>query len=257
MFLYVKKNKIMKFDYENKQYLEMFEKQGANFFLKYIAYIKYFLKDKKNSFIDIGCGNGNVLVPLMNEGYKYIYGCEISRLFVSSAKKRNLKNIYWYDGKKIPFNNNHFNVVGSFGVLEHAEDPINFLKEHIRITKKGGHIIVTCPNFLTVFFKLEHPRANTLIKRLKNIPKIFKKMCSNEISFEKVEPIIRKRFHADDDMVTISNLIDMERFFKKNNCDLIYSNGFMIQDSTFKKNVGSIPVLRYFLPSCFIVVRKN
>lgn len=247
----------MKFDYGNKQYLNMFESCDSSFFLKYLTYVKFFLKNKKNSFIDIGCGNGNALVPLMSDGYKNIYGCEISKLFVDSAKKRGLKNIYWYDGKNIPFEDNYFNIVGSFGVLEHTENPINFLEEHIRIVKKGGYIIVTCPNFLTVLFKSEHPRINTLQKRLNNIPKIFKKIFSNEIYFEKVKPIIRKKFHADDDMVTVTNLIDMEKLFKRKNCKVLYSNGFMVKDNSFLKIAGSIPVLKYFLPSCFVVAIKK
>jgi SAM-dependent methyltransferase len=247
----------MKFNYENKQYLKKFENMEPDFFLKYLAYVKYFLKNKKNSFIDIGCGNGNALVPLMRDGYKNIYGCEISKLFVDAAKKRDLKNIYWYDGKRMPFEDNYFDVVGSFGVLEHTENSNLFLEEHVRIAKKEGYIIVTCPNFLTVFYRLEHPRVNTLWKRLKNIPKIFKKMCTIDVCFEKSEPIIRKEFQFDDDMVTVSNLVDMEKFFKKSGCTIVYSNGFMVRDNMFLKIVGSLPVLRYFLSSCFIVARKN
>lgn len=235
----------------------MFENQSNNFFLKYIFYLKSFLKNKNDSFMDIGCGNGNVLIPLMNDDYKNIYGCEISKLFVKSAKKRGLKNVFWYDGNKIPISDNYFDVVGSFGVLEHTENPINFLEEHLRIVKKDGYVLVTCPNFLTVFFKLEHPRVNTLKKRIKNIPKIFKKIISKEISFEKVKPIIRKKFHGDDDMVTVSNLIDLEKFFKKRSCKIIYSNGFMVKKNIFYNIVGSIGLFKYFLPSCFIIAQKK
>lgn len=247
----------MKFNYENRQYLKMLEDLNPNFYKKYINFIKKIIKNKDDRFMDIGCGNGNVLVPLVADGYKNVYGCEISKLFIDSAKKRGLKNIFWYDGKRIPFEDNYFDVIGSFGVLEHTENPINFLEEHIRLVKSGGHIIVTCPNFLTVFFKLEHPRVDTLRKRLKNIPIIFKKIFSNKVSFEKVKPIIKKKFYPDDDVITIANLIDIIRLFKRNNCRIIYSDGFMVNDGLFFKIIGSVPILKYFMPSCFVIIKKK
>lgn len=247
----------MKFNYENKQYLEMLKNVDFDFYSKYVTYVKKYLKSKNRSFLDIGCGNGNALVPLVKSGYNNVYGGEISKLLSTSAQKRGLKNIFQYDGEKLPFDSNCFDVVGSFGVLEHAENPTEFLKEHVRTVKKGGYVVVTCPNFLTVFFRLEHPRADKLFKRLKNIPKIVKKIFSNEISFEKIAPIIRKKFQADDDVITISNLIDMERFFERNNCRIISSNGFMFRNNEFLRVIGSIPFLRYFWPSCFLVAQKK
>ena len=247
----------MEFNYENKQYLKMLEDLNPYFYNKYITFIKKFIKNKNNRFMDIGCGNGNVLAPLVADGYKNVYGCDISKLFINSAKKRGLKNVFWYDGGKIPFEDNYFDLVGSFCVLEHVKKPIFFLKEHIRLVKKGGYIIVTCPNLLTVFFKLGHPRVDTLNKRLKNIPKIFRKIFSNKVSFEKIDPIINNNFYPDADVVTIANLIDIVRLFKRYNCRIVCSNGFMINNGIIYKIIGSIPILKYFLPSCFVVFKKN
>lgn len=247
----------MEFNYENKQYLKMLEDLNPYFYNKYITFIKKFIENKNNRFMDIGCGNGNVLAPLVADGYKNVYGCDISKLFIDSAKIRGLENVFWYDGGKIPFEDNSFDIVGSFGVLEHTESPINFLKEHIRLVKSGGHIIITCPNLLTVFFKLGNPRVDTLKKRLKNIPIIFKKIFSNKVDFEKVRPIINNNFYPDDDVITIANLIDIIRLFKRNNCKIIYSDGFMINNGIIYKIIGSIPILKYFLPSCFVVIKKK
>lgn len=246
-----------KFNYENAQYLKMFETINQNFYQKYIAFIKKYLSNKKNKFLDVGCGNGNVLFVLSNKGYKNIFGCEISTLFVKASQKKGLKQIYKFNGKTLPFNNNHFDVIGSFGVLEHVKNPLSFLSEQVKKTKKNGFIIVVCPNFLSVFFKLSHPRTDKLSKRLTNIPRIFKKLTSKKISFEQIKPTIKKNFHADDDMVTITNLIDIEKFFRQNNCKIVYSNGFMAKDNFFYKTIGSIYFIKYLLPSCFLVAQKQ
>lgn len=246
-----------KFNYENNQYLKMFETINQDFYQKYIFFIKKYLQNKKNKFLDVGCGNGNVLVPLLKDNYKNIFGCEISSLFIKASQKRGLKNIYKFDGKKLPFKNNYFDIIGSFGVLEHVENPIFFLLEQLKKIKKKGFIIVACPNFLSVFFKLSHPRADKLSKRLLNIPRILKKLLSKNISFEQTKPIIRKDFHPDDDMINITNLIDIEKFFKQNNFKIIYSNGFMGKNNFLFNTIGSILFIKYLLPSCFLVAQKQ
>lgn len=235
----------------------MLERCRDGFYAKYIDHVEKHLSSKKSCFIDLGCGNGNVLKLMKKKGYSGLSGYEVSNLFVKAARKRGLKNVFLYNGDIVPVDDNVAEVAGSFGVLEHVGDPTTFLKEHIRIVKPGGYIVVTCPNFLTVLFKLEHPSVNTLYKRLFNIPKIIGKIFSGKVSFEKVAPIIREEFHGDDDMVTVANLIDLERFFKTNDCEIVYANGFMINDSLLFRFFGSIPIFRYFLPSCFLVARKG
>ena len=53
--------KAKRFNYENKQYLERLEKSGGKIYSKYLFYIKKLLSNKKESFLDVGCGGGQVL----------------------------------------------------------------------------------------------------------------------------------------------------------------------------------------------------
>ena len=51
----------------------------------------------------------------------------------------------FYDGKTIPFNNEHFDSIFSSEVLEHVFNPDEILKELNRVLKKEGTILLTCP----------------------------------------------------------------------------------------------------------------
>ena len=51
----------------------------------------------------------------------------------------------FYDGKTIPFSNEHFDSIFSSEVLEHVFNPDEILKELNRVLKKEGTILLTCP----------------------------------------------------------------------------------------------------------------
>jgi SAM-dependent methyltransferase len=51
-----------------------------------------------------------------------------------------------YDGKKLPFDDDAFDAVISFQVIEHVKDDRRFVSEARRVLKKGGVLILTTPN---------------------------------------------------------------------------------------------------------------
>lgn len=248
--------KAERFNYENKQYLERLEKSGDKLYSKYLFYIKKLLSGKNESFLDAGCGGGRVLKILSDEEYVNIYGCEVSSLFLKAAANKGLKNLTFYKGGNLTYKDNFFRVVGSFTVLEHVENPTVFLTEQIRITKPGGYIIVICPNFLNFIFSTSYRKLDKFYKRLFNIPKLLKKLLNDEYTFEKTELIIRKDFQSDDDVVNLTNLIDIERFFSHNNCQIFFSSGIAISDNFVTRLIESVPIIRYCFPSCFLIAKK-
>lgn len=249
--------KVEKFNYENKQYLERLENSRGDLHSKYLFYIKKLLSTKKKSFLDVGCGDGRVLKILSDEEYVNIYGCEISSEFLKAADRKGLKNLTFYNGGNLTYKDNFFCVVGSFTVLEHVENPAVFLTEQIRVTKPGGYIIVICPNFLNFIFPTLYRRLNKFYKRLFNIPKILKKLLSDEYTFEKMELIIRNDFQSDDDAVNLTNLIDIEKFFSHSDCQIVFSSGFAISNNFVTRLIESVPIIRYCFPSCFLIAKKN
>lgn len=246
-----------KFNYENKQYLEKLNELSDSYYSKYIKYIKKYLVNKNSIFLDVGCGNGVVLDELNKNKYKNGYGIDISNLFIKEAKLKGLKNVYYYKGEKLPFKNNFFDLIGSFNVLEHTENPEGFIKEQVLKLKPSGILIISCPNFLSVLFPSNHRKLKGIKNKTKNLFNVIKKIFYPSFKFGKMPPIIRENFEYDDDAIVVTNILDLKRILSKYNCKVIYESGFINYDTYIYRVVNLIPLVRYMLPSCFIVAIKN
>ena len=246
-----------KFNYENKIYLEKLNDLKLSYYSKYIKYIKKNLPEKSSTFLDVGCGNGTVLKQLNNKGYNKGYGAEISKLFIKATKSKGIDKVFLYDGIRLPFKNDFFDLIGSFNVLEHTQNPEMFLKEEINKLKNKGILIIACPNFLSVLFPSNNRRLRGVKNKLRNLFLIFRKILKKQEGFEKMPPVIAKKFEYDDDAIVVTNMIDLKYILRKNNCTIIYESGFINYDSVLFEIINMIPFIKYALPSCFIVAQKN
>ncbi|MCP4368609.1 MAG: methyltransferase domain-containing protein, partial [Deltaproteobacteria bacterium] len=68
----------------------------------------------------------------------------------NASKKYDSQNCVfrWFDGTIFPFDDETFNAVVSFQVIEHVKDDIQFLAEIYRVLKTGGQCLLTTPNRL-------------------------------------------------------------------------------------------------------------
>ncbi len=247
-----------RFNYENQEYLDKLDKLSASYYSKYISTIIKFLPNKKGLFLEVGCGNGLVLSILKKKGYANCYGVDISKLFISEAKHKKIPHVYSYDGITLPFKDNYFDLISSFNVLEHTENPSRYLKEQLKKVKKNGIIIVGCPNFLSIFSFGNHPQLKGFARKIINTLTVIKKITGErEEVFKKMKPIIRTPFQYDDDAIVVTNLVDLKRFFKKNRCEVLYESGFLHYDTKIYNLINRTPFIRYLMPSCFIVVQKK
>ena len=103
------------------------------------------LKEKK--CLDIGPGTGRWIQFIAGNNPDCIAAIDISSESLSRCssnceylQKANLEL------DKFDFKDDFFDVVISFEVLEHLQDPSNFLKEIQRVTKPGGLILMSLPN---------------------------------------------------------------------------------------------------------------
>ncbi len=149
-----------------------------------------------------------------------------------------------------------FDVVGSFNVLEHTIDPTLFLKEQIRVLKKGGYIIVGCPNFLSAIMNSPHPKIAGPRQKIKNVFRVIQKCVTHDYAFEKMPVIVRETFQYDDDAIVVTNILDISHMLTANGCTIEYESGFIQGDSPLYRVINTIPFVRYILPSCFVVARK-
>lgn len=101
--------------------------------------------EKGSLVIDLGGGNGFICQKLQ-EKYETVL-LEPNFAGVSNAKKRGIKNIVWSTLEDSTLQKNNFDAVGLFDVLEHIEEPKQFLKEARKLLKEKGKFIITVPAF--------------------------------------------------------------------------------------------------------------
>ena len=92
--------------------------------------------------LEIGCGTGNVSSFLARKGY-LVTGCEYYTEAIDIAWPGFLK--IQGDASNLPFEDNSFDVVGLFDVIEHFHDDTIPLREAVRVVREGGIIVVTVP----------------------------------------------------------------------------------------------------------------
>jgi methionine biosynthesis protein MetW len=100
----------------------------------------------KSKILDLGCGDGNVTQLFLEKGE--VIGVDISKEALKKAASLGIKTKL-YDLNKLPlsFGDESFDIVILTDTLEHFIDPLNMLKESLRILANGGRVIITVPNF--------------------------------------------------------------------------------------------------------------
>ena len=77
---------------------------------------------------------------------------DVSNEMIKLAKRKRIKNTTFYCGVLEEINDIHqrhgdISVVIMFEVIEHLSKPNKLLKNIYNLLKKGGHIVITTPNF--------------------------------------------------------------------------------------------------------------
>lgn len=113
-----------------------------------------FFKDlpKKANILDYGCGDGYIINNLIN--YRQDIICTGVDLDDFEKKTKDIKNFKFLQiekDAKLPFADNSFDAVIMNHVLEHIPDPLNLLKELLRVLNSGGKIYIETPNTRSLF----------------------------------------------------------------------------------------------------------
>lgn len=126
------------------------------------------LQFKNKIVLDVGCGSGRFCVLASYLQAKKVYGIDSSKINIEYNKKKfkkfpNLKFLFG-DNTNLKIKKNFSDITISQGVIHHTTDMFKSLNELIRVTKKGGKIL------LLVYG--EHGMRWSLIKKLRPISNI-------------------------------------------------------------------------------------
>lgn len=100
------------------------------------------LQPAKGSILDIGAGTGDFLSVVKENGWNTI-GVEPSEKAKAIAKRKGVSFVE----QTSALENNSFDIITMWHVLEHVPDLDNQLKELKRLLKPNGNLIIAVPNF--------------------------------------------------------------------------------------------------------------
>jgi SAM-dependent methyltransferase len=204
----------------NEAYAQFLAGWDAAFYAKYADTLKP--SEQGARVLDIGCGVGQVVARLAEAGFE-AHGVDVSEPNIERAKKF-CPRCRLYDGRKLPFPDAHFASVGALNVLEHVDEPETFIKELVRVTRPGGRIVLSSPNFFRVFgFRDYHPRMRGIANKWRNWRRLQAKRrqireAPESVRFDKMAPIVKEPFMPDDDAIVATNALEMKFFLERNGC---------------------------------------
>ncbi|PIS42751.1 MAG: hypothetical protein COT24_02015 [Candidatus Kerfeldbacteria bacterium CG08_land_8_20_14_0_20_40_16] len=147
--------------------------------------VRKFLKESptKIKILDVGCGNGNISLPLAFLGYQVIGLDAYPEAILELNKKNNFDNL---EGVNKTFENYYpdskFDVIIMSEFLEHTKDPKAVLKKAKRmLLKKDGLLILTVPNGMSLEESIRRVTGSTAGLRA------FKKKVKSRIKDQEVQ----------------------------------------------------------------------
>lgn len=99
--------------------------------------------------LDLGCGIGT-FVRRFRELTPHAYGVDISADRVLEGS-RTVPGLLCSESERLPFRDQVFDLVLLNEVIEHVRDDRRTLREALRVTRPGGHVVVYAPNRLYPF----------------------------------------------------------------------------------------------------------
>jgi SAM-dependent methyltransferase len=100
--------------------------------------------------LDLGCGIG-AYVRRFDELGATAYGLDIDAARVRRGVEAGVARLSAGVGEQLPFRDASFDGVLLNEVIEHVDDDRATLREALRVTKPGGHVVVFAPNRLYPF----------------------------------------------------------------------------------------------------------
>lgn len=127
---------------------------GLDFIEKNIGILK-----NKDLIVDIGAGSGLFLKIARDNGWK-VSGVEFNKKSIESINKLGIE-VFNKPLEEGIYPRNYVDVVTIWEVLEHINNPNEFIKEISNILKPGGYLFVCVPNIGALITRILHEKSGT------------------------------------------------------------------------------------------------
>ncbi len=99
--------------------------------------------------LDIGFGDGELAPYFEGRGCSWV-GVDLSPDVVKAGREKGLTT-FCADCRNLPFDDDSFDLTYSLGVVEHFEGTERAIREHARVTRSGGRVVIAVPNMLSPY----------------------------------------------------------------------------------------------------------
>jgi|GEM_PF-323092 len=214
-----------------------------------IKWLKKYLSSGKGKYVEIGCFPGRYLTFFGKLGYQ-LNGIDLTPK-VEKDLPDWLKESGYEVGKfvKADFLTYNFvekfDIVSSFGFIEHFHNWQDVLKKHAELVKEGGYIVVTAPNFYGLLQRLLHITLDKENYNRHNINSMRPDLWAEILKKEGFEIINQSYFGKFDFWVDIQ---------KRNLLQKIILGCILSSIRTFRKLLPENKKL--YSPYCGVIARK-
>lgn len=103
----------------------------------------------KNNYLDLGCGYG-VNSEVFGKEFDNIYCSDLGNANLVKCKEYmgRSENVFHIavDAQRLPFEDEHFDLVTAISLIEHVPDQEKMLREALRVLKTRGELVMQFPN---------------------------------------------------------------------------------------------------------------
>ena len=150
-----------------KKYFDAIDElpEAENYFTPVLAEVEKVIDFRAARVLDVGCGTGLFLKPLIDAGCTECYGVDGPTEFASRAISRGYKDVQFVtdlNNSQLPFSDESFNLVVCKDVFEHLLNPEYVLIEIQRVLKKDGLLLLHVPNHFPLYGRLKFLFTNNI-----------------------------------------------------------------------------------------------
>jgi ubiquinone/menaquinone biosynthesis C-methylase UbiE len=149
------------------KYFEEIDKisEENNYFTPVLKEVLQKIDIKNSKVLDVGCGTGLFLRPLILAGCSQLYGVDGPQNFTKRAIKRGYRGVKIVSDlnvSNLPSSDESFDLVICKDVFEHLVNPTHTLTEIRRVLKTGGLLLLHVPNHFPLIGRLKFLFTNNI-----------------------------------------------------------------------------------------------